>query len=53
MVALIAKCITWIRWVPEKGIAEAGENETLLRMTCSGGTSVIKDLVSWAIGVRG
>ena len=21
MVALVAKCITWIRWVPEEGIA--------------------------------
>ena len=21
MVALVAKCITWIRWVPEEGLA--------------------------------
>ena len=29
---------------PNEGIAEAGENEAPLLMTCSGGTSVIKDL---------
>ena len=29
---------------PNEGIAEAVENEAPLLMTCSGGTSVIKDL---------
>ena len=40
---------------PNEGIAEAGENEAAILMTCSGGTSVIKDLGCGvvALGVRG
>ena len=35
---------------PNEGIAEAGENEMPIRMNCSGGTSVIKDLGCGVVG---